>query len=71
MGRKGARDVLYRDAHREIKSGAWVPQSDKCTMMISCGIYRQQGDMAAGLLLRFVGNLEKPNVRLRELAEEK
>ncbi len=40
-------------------------------MMISCGIYRQQGDMAAGLLRRFVGNLEKLNVRLREFAEEK
>lgn len=27
--------------------------------------------MAAGLLRRFVGNLEKLNVRLREFAEEK
>ena len=33
--------------------------------------YRQQGDMAAGLLRRFVGNLEKLNVRQREFAEEK
>lgn len=33
--------------------------------------YWQQGDMAAGLLRRFVGNLEKLNVRLREFAEEK
>lgn len=33
--------------------------------------YRQQGDMVAGLLRRFVGNLEKLNVRLREFAEEK
>lgn len=40
-------------------------------MMISCGIYRRQGDMATGLLRRFVGNLEKLNVRLREFAEEK
>ena len=40
-------------------------------MMISCGIYRRQGDMAARLLRRFVGNLEKLNVRLREFAEEK
>jgi len=39
--------------------------------MISCGIYRQQGDMAAELLRRFVGNLEKLDVRLREFAEEK
>ena len=32
--------------------------------------YRQQGE-AVGLLRRFVGNLEKLNARLRELAEEK
>lgn len=40
-------------------------------MMISCGIYRQQGNMAAGLLRRFAGNMEKLNARLREFAEEK
>lgn len=35
------------------------------------GIYRQQGDMAAGLLRWFAGNLPKLNARLREFAEEK
>ena len=71
MGRKGARDVLHRDAHREIKKRSvgsaerYVHHDD---LMRD---YRQQGDMAAGLLRRFVGNLEKLYARLREFAEEK